>query len=213
MIRSPRPPEAGAYQLLLTTRAAGSESVILRLPEDSMEPRIRRQRYQKLARGIADLAALYESDPHHQTLLAVGIGKRLLSECRLPVGNYQLSVQRLAPRRLENIQLGLAREAATKVVGMNLLVHSADEFQVALQEKENLTAMVRPEGQQVESRSGESQSEEHRPAESPTAQPDAPSGIPLIPKPPVPKPPVTKPPVTKQPVTKQPVTKPPVTKS
>jgi hypothetical protein len=143
-------PEEGAYQLQLTTHDTKIDSVLLRLPDTPIKPRLRRQRYEKLAMGIAYMATLYEGDPHHQTLLAAGVGKRLLSELNQTAGTFELRVQRQSPQQLESILLGLAREEPSTVIGMSLMVSPAGKFQVALQEKENLTATVRQEGQHGE---------------------------------------------------------------
>ncbi len=138
------PPEEGVYQLLLT---GPPDSVVLRLPDASIQPRIRRGRYENLALEIADLAMLYEGDPHHQTLLAEGVGKCLLNEFGLPAGTYGLQVQRQSPQRLEDVLQGLARGAPSTVVGMSLLESQTGELQIALHEQANLTAMVRGEDQ------------------------------------------------------------------
>ena len=147
---TPGPPEEGAYQFQLTAPAAQPGAPAIRLPDISLTPRIRRGRYEKLAMAIADLATLYEGDPHHQTLLAGDIGKCLVDKFDLPVGKYDLQVQRLAPQRLEGILLGLAREKPATVVGMSLLHSQAGALQVALHEQENLTATIRLEDQQEE---------------------------------------------------------------
>jgi len=136
-------PEEGSYQLQLTSQAKESDSMIIQLPDTTTAPRIRRQRYENLAMRMADLVTVYEGDPHHQTLLSEGIGSRLLRELNLPAGTYQLHVQRQTAQRLEGVTLGLAPEAPSMLVGINLLVDLTGELQLALQEKENLTATVR----------------------------------------------------------------------
>ncbi|MEO2049983.1 MAG: hypothetical protein ABGX16_25790 [Pirellulales bacterium] len=141
-------PDEGSYQLQLTTQANGADSTIIRLPDSPTISRIRRHRYEYLALRIADLVAVYEGDPHHQTLLPAEIGNYLLRELSLPAGSYQLKVQHQASQRLEDLTMGLAPEAPSTIVGINLMVSSTGELQLALQEKENLTATVRGEGQQ-----------------------------------------------------------------
>jgi hypothetical protein len=136
-------PDEGSYQLLLTTQGEGADSVILKLPDAQTKPRIRHQRYENLALQIVDLVAVNEGDPHHQTLLPAGIGDCLLRELNLSADTYQLKVQQQAAQRLESLNLGLAPETPSTIVGMDLLVNSAGELQLALQEKENLTASVR----------------------------------------------------------------------
>ena len=91
------PPEEGAYQFQLTAQATQPGSIAIRLPDISLMPRIRRGRYEKLALAMSDLASLYEGDPHHQTLLAVDVGKCLVDKFDLQVGNYDLQVQRQTP--------------------------------------------------------------------------------------------------------------------
>jgi len=140
-------PDEGSYQLQLTTQANGSDSTILSLPDPLTTSRIRRQRYENLARRIADFVVVYEGDPHHQTLLPAGIGNYLLRELNLPAGAYQLKIQQQAAQRLEDLSLGLAPETLTTIVETNLLVGSTGELQLALQEKENLTASVRRQEQ------------------------------------------------------------------
>lgn len=136
-------PDEGSYQLLLTTQGEGADSVILKLPDAQTKPRIRHQRYENLALQIVDLVAVNEGDPHHQTLLPAGIGDCLLRELNLSADTYQLKVQQQAAQRLESLNLGLAPETPSTIVGMDLLVNSAGELQLALQEKKNLTASVR----------------------------------------------------------------------
>lgn len=167
------PPEEGAYQLQLTTQSAQPGSIAIRLPDISLVPRIRRGRYEKLALGMADLAAIYEGDPHHQTLLAVGVGKCLLDKFDLPAGNYDLQVQRQTPQRLEDILLGLTRETPATVVGMSLLGSQTGELQVALHEQENLTATVRLKNQQGGNRQAGSHSRKttEQNTTSPTTKP------------------------------------------
>ena len=165
-------PNEGSYQLLLTTQSEGPNSVILQLPDAKIKPRLRYQYYENLALQIVDLVAVNESDPHHQTLLPAGIGKRLLHELNLSAGTYQLKVQQQAVQLLESITLGLAPETPSTIVAIDLLVSSSGELQLALQENENLTAMVRQGHRQ-----GQMQHEENPPAgdiESNTNTPTAP---------------------------------------
>ncbi len=118
-----------------------SKSEIL-LPDESTWPRIRRRRYENLAFQIDELAVAFEGDPHSQTLLAVGVARRLLREIDAPPGTHTLRCLRWSPVPLEIDNPDDFSMEAEVVVETRLLSGANGELRIALQEEENLTAGV-----------------------------------------------------------------------
>ena len=139
-------PDDGSHRLQL--ELAGSPDGPQLLPDDSMWPAVRRQRYENLAFQIADMAVLFENDPHLQTLLLTSIAKWLLIEADAPAGMHTLRCLQRAPRSLEetnskDISEGNnPAEVYGTVVETRLLWDGEGNLLVALTEKENLTASV-----------------------------------------------------------------------
>ena len=132
-------PEDGIHHLQFVLDRNKTEVL---LPDESTWPRIRRRRYEKLAFQIDELATAFEGDPHSQTLLAVGVARRLLRELDAPPGTHTLRCLRRSPVPLEVDNPDDYFTEPEIVVETRLLWNVQGELQIALQEKENVTARV-----------------------------------------------------------------------
>ncbi len=141
-----RPPD-GEHRLQL--EIAGSSDEVQYFPDDQMWPAIRRHRYQNLAAQIADLAVLFENNPHLQTLLVTSVAKWMLIESNAPAGTHTLRCQQRAPKSMEQFRFSVfseeagSPEAYETVIETRLLWDGKDQLLVALSEKENLSASVK----------------------------------------------------------------------
>ncbi len=161
-------PADGSHRLQLVL-AGSSDGAQIILPDEGMWPAIRRQRYENLAFQIADLAVMFENDPHLQTLLVTGIAKWLLIQEDASSGMHTLRCMQRIPQTLEDASTtyfsGQSNPVETyeTIVETRLLWDGQSELLVSLTEKENLTASViapvntphQPTGQRRTEQSGD----------------------------------------------------------
>ena len=97
-------PEDGSHRLQLSAADADDTSQLTSLPAemptDSIEPRIRRQRYQQLAYHVAFLDELYAENSDIRTMLPLAIAERWLRELKAPQASYVLACLREPSKRL-----------------------------------------------------------------------------------------------------------------